>query len=90
MSQGEYGVAIKVETVRDILVTVGLGTSARRATAMLGISLALAYIARKPSGAFTEDGSIRPFKGISQDPEATYQHFLVVPVALAVATYVFS
>jgi hypothetical protein len=87
---GNYGIATKVETVRDILVTVGLGTSMRRATAMLGISLALAYVARKPEGAFAEDGSMRPFKLISQDPEATYQHFLVVPVAVAAATYVFS
>jgi hypothetical protein len=81
---GDYGVVTKVETVRDILVTVGLGTSARRAAAVLGVSLALAYVARLPSGAFAEDGKIRP------PQEATYQHFLVVPVALAAATFVLS
>jgi hypothetical protein len=81
---GDYGMVTKVESVRDILVTVGLGTSARRAAAVLGVSLALAYAARLPTGAFDEDGKIRP------PQEATYQHFLVVPVALAAATFVFS
>ena len=74
----------KVESLRDILVTVGLGSPVRRAAAVLGISLALAYVARLPTAAFAEDGSVRPLQ------EATYQHFLVVPVALAAATFVFS
>jgi hypothetical protein len=81
---GDYGMATKVESVRDILVTVGLGSPVRRAAAVLGISLGLAYVARLPSGAFAEDGKIRPLQ------EATFQHFLVVPVALAAATFVLS
>ena len=82
---GDYGVVTKVESVRDILVTVGLGSPVRRAAAVLGISLALAYVARLPTGAFAaEDGKMRPLQ------EATYQHFLVVPVALAAATFVLS
>ena len=81
---GDYGIVTKVESVRDILVTVGLGTSARRAAAVLGISLALAYVARLPTGAFAEDGKMHPLQ------EATYTHFLVVPVALAAATFALS
>jgi hypothetical protein len=91
MAQGDYGVVTSVKTVRDILVTVGLGTPTRRAAAVLGISLGLAYVARKPIGAFTEDGSMRPFKPIAPEhPDATYTHFLVVPVALAAATFALS
>ena len=88
---GQYGVVTSVQSVRDILVTVGPGTPMRRAAAVLGISLGLAYVARKPIGAFTEDGSMRPFKPIAPEhPDATYNHLLVVPVALAAATFVFS
>jgi hypothetical protein len=89
-TQIEYGTVTTVESVRDILVTVGLGTPLRRAATVLGISLALAYLGRMPDGAWDDEGEMRPFKLISQDPEATYNHFLVVPVALTAAVYLFS
>ena len=90
MAQIEYGTVTTVEDVRDILVTVGLGTPLRRAALALSVSLGLGYLGSKPSGAWDDEGNMRPFKLISQDPEATYNHFLVVPVAVTAAVYLFS
>ena len=52
----------------------------RRAMVVATLVSLGAYAAGLPKRAFDEDGNMRPFKGTSRSPEATYYHFLAVPV----------
>ena len=73
-----------IEGTRGVLVWMGLGTPMARgfvAGALVGVA---AYALGMPKQCFTEEGELRPFKGVSKDPHATYTHFLAVPVAAAV------
>ena len=74
-----------IEGLRGILVKVGSATPFARAFvvgSMIGVA---AYAAGLPRQAFTNEGEMRPFKGVSRSPEATYYHFLAVPVGSAAA-----
>ena len=72
---------------RDILVALGLRTPLSRAfvaSVLVGI---VAFTAGFPKSAFTEEGELRPQRGLSNDPQATDYHFLVVPLTAAFITY---
>tara|TARA_Y200000002_G_scaffold357252_1_gene339634 strand:+ start:216 stop:491 length:276 start_codon:yes stop_codon:yes gene_type:complete len=51
-----------------------------RAIAVATLVALGAYAAGLPKRCFDEDGNMRVFKGTSRSPEATYYHFLAVPV----------
>ena len=82
-----------VYTVNDwkgIMVKVGLGQPASRAFVIATLATGIAYITRMPQASFREDGSMKAFKLLSPEPDATLQHFLLVPVAAATAAYLFT
>ena len=75
---------------RGVMVYMGLGTPASRAFVAASLAGVLAYITKTPAAAFDDKGEMRPFKGISRAPTATYTHFLAVPVIAGAAAYVFT
>jgi len=76
--------------VRGVLVKMGLARPEARAfVAATAVGL-VTYALGLPARSFTEEGDLRPFKGTSASPHATYTHFLALPVAAGVATYVFT
>ena len=75
---------------RGGMVSMGLATPASRAFVVGTTAGILAYAMGYPKGAFDEEGNMRPFKLVSQSPEATQSHFLVVPLAAATAAYLFT
>ena len=59
-----------IEGTRGVLVWCGLGTPTSRgfvAGALVGVA---AYALGMPKQCFTEEGELRPFKGVSKDPHA--------------------
>ena len=79
-----------VYTVNDwkgIMVKVGLAQPSSRAFVIATLATGIAYVARMPQASFREDGSMKAFKLLSPEPDATMQHFLLVPVAVAAAIF---
>jgi hypothetical protein len=77
--------AVKVDGVRGVLVMCGLGTPFPRAFCAAALVGVLAYAFKLPRASFTEEGDMRPLKPLSNDPEATYAHFLSVPLSVGLA-----
>ena len=76
--------------VRGVLVKLGLAQPSSRAF-VIGITAAgLLYLAGRPKASFREDGTMKPLRWLSPEPDATYTHFLLVPVGAAVAGYLFT
>lgn len=80
----------EVNDVRGILVKLGLGKPAGRAFVVGTVAAGAAYIAGFPTASFREDGSMKPSKLVSPEPDATYTHFLLVPLIAAGAAYLFT
>jgi hypothetical protein len=81
---------MRVEGARGILVSIGLGQPAARAF-VAGTAVGLvAYALKMPSMAFDDDGEMRPLKGLSNAPTATYTHFLGVPLTAAILVSIFT
>ena len=78
-------------TTRQALSALGLGKPASRAF-VVGIgATALLYAVGYPKEAFLDDGSMRPFKPITPGPDGvTAKHFLVLPLGIATAAYLFT
>lgn len=75
---------------RGMLVKLGLSQPASRAFVVGCVAGGVAYALGLPKAAFRDDGSMRPSKVISVDPESTYTHFLLVPLIAATAGYLFT
>ena len=78
----------KVQGLKGILVLAGLGTPIARAFTAASVGGVALYATGTPSAAFDEEGEMRPFKLLSASPHATYQHFLLYPLAIGAAAYV--
>ena len=73
-----------------ILVALGLATPLKRAfvtSVLVGI---VAFTAGFPKIAFTEEGELRPQRGLSRDPQATNYHFLVTPLSAGLVVFLFT
>ena len=79
-----------IEGWQGVMVKAGLGTPKSRALAAAAVGALVAYGLKMPSSSFRRDGSARPWKAVSFDPEATHKHFLMVPVTAAVVAYLFT
>jgi len=79
-----------VDDWRGMMVRMGLGQPSARAFVAASITTGMAYIAKYPKAAFREDGSIKPLKGLSPDMDATSTHFLLLPVAVGTAVFLFT
>jgi len=75
---------------RGILVALGLRTPLKRAfvaSVLVGI---VAFTAGFPKSAFTEEGELRPQRGLTRDPQATNYHFLVTPLSAGLVVFLFT
>jgi len=79
-----------VDDVRGVLVKMKLGHPVSRAFTAAVIVGGVAFIAGLPKAAFRDNGSMRPYRRLSADPEATDAHFLLVPLVAATAVYLFT
>ena len=78
------------EGIRGTLGGLGLGKPSSRAF-VIGVTAAgLLYLAGRPKASFREDGTIKPCRLLSPEPDATMTHFLLFPVGAAVAGYLFT
>tara|TARA_B100001996_G_scaffold59641_1_gene42494 strand:- start:578 stop:844 length:267 start_codon:yes stop_codon:yes gene_type:complete len=79
-----------IDGLPGVLVYLGLGHPVQRAVTAGAVVAGIQYIVKKPVGAFDETGSIRPHRMFSVSPKATEAHFLMYPVAVATAIYLFT
>lgn len=79
-----------IEGWRGVAVSVGLGTPLARAITAGVITGTISYVAKYPSEAFRRDGSLRPHASLSMAPDATGKHFILMPLGVAVAVYLFT
>ena len=80
-----------VQDWRDVMVMFGLGQPAARAFVAGVGATALLYATGYPGEAFREDGGIKPLSLLSPGPDSVgAKHFLVLPVAIAGAVYLFT
>lgn len=75
---------------RGAMVALGLSNPVARAFVAGTACTGLAYLSGKPSDCFREDGSIKPFAPLSSELDATFTHFLVLPLTVATAVYLFT
>tara|TARA_B110001450_G_scaffold79668_1_gene75548 strand:- start:434 stop:691 length:258 start_codon:yes stop_codon:yes gene_type:complete len=79
-----------ITDTRGIMVYAGLASPAARAFVAGTIAGIGCYALGMPRAAFDDEGRMRPLSLVSASPEATLQHFLVVPVATAAAVFLFT
>ncbi|AUL80787.1 hypothetical protein [Pleurochrysis sp. endemic virus 1b] len=79
-----------VTDTRGAMVALGLGNPVTRAFVAGSIAAGVAYSSSFPQAAFREDGTIKPFKWVSPEPDATLTHFLLFPLVVAGATFLFT
>jgi len=78
-------------TVRDAMVTLGLGHPASRAFCAGTAATSVLYASGYPKDAFREDGSMRPFSLLTPGPDGvSSKHFLVLPIGITLAVYLFT
>ena len=68
-----------IEKAKIAMSYAGLAKPSSRFVCGVAFS-ALVVLAAKPRFAFRENGEMRPQKGASKDPDATYYHFFLVPL----------
>ena len=83
-----------VETATNLqgkLVSIGLSQPSTRGLVVGAAVGSVAYLAKFPKQAFREeDQSMKPFSLLSDDPEATPLHFLLLPTGAALAAFLFT
>lgn len=80
-----------IDGYKGIMVYLGLGSPLARAFVVGSGVAAIQYVTKTPGAAFDEDGAIRQWTMMSpKSPEATDQHFLILPIAIASAVYLFT
>jgi hypothetical protein len=80
----------EVEGARGLLVKMGLGEPKSRAFVAGGLAAAILFATTTPKAAFTDEGEMRPWSVLSPHPSATQVHFLVYPLGVAAAVYLFT
>lgn len=80
-----------IEGWRGIMVAAGLRTPSQRALTAFLVTGAVTYAMKYPKEAFRSDGTMRPASITgSRAGDATGRHFLLTPLAVASATFLFT
>ncbi len=78
-------------TLGQALVSLGLGKPISRAFVAGTVATSVLYASGYPKDAFRDDGSMRPFALLSPGPDGvTGKHFLVLPLGISLAVYLFT
>jgi hypothetical protein len=76
----------------EFLAWAGLGTPGKRAAAAFVIAAVIGYALKQPASAFTPDGQLRRFSigpNVDEENPTTQVPFVVMPVCVAAAAYIF-
>ena len=79
-----------IEGPMGVMVKLGLAKPAARGVTAAAIAAMAAYALKFPRESFRRDGTMKPFRPLSPAPDATTSHFLLVPVAVGTAAYLFT
>ena len=79
-----------IEGPMGVAVKLGLAKPASRGMCAAAIAAMAAYALKYPRQSFRRDGTMKPFKPLSPDPDATTTHFLLIPVAAGTIAYLFT
>jgi hypothetical protein len=81
-----------IEGWRGVMVAMGLGRPGQRAMTAAALAAAATYTMKFPRKAFRQDGSMRPLDSLSMAPDAASvsNHFLLTPLAVGAAVYLFT
>ena len=79
-----------IEGWRGVAVSLGLGTPVARAATAGVVAGTMCYIMKYPRDAFRGDGSMRPHASLSMANDATGKHFILTPLIVAGAVYLFT
>jgi hypothetical protein len=80
-----------IEGTRGLLVHYGLGTPAARAVSAAIVAGGVSYALRRPAHCFRRNGTMRPLAGLSPELDAAgYDHFLLIPVVVGTAAFLFT
>ena len=90
MQAGNATLFESIGGVRGTLVAAGLGQPLARGFVAGTCALGICYIGGMPNTAFREDGTMKPFKPLSMDADATNAHFLLVPLTVGLAAFLFT
>ena len=77
--------------VPEFLAWAGFGTPISRAAAAFVLTAGVSYATKLPRVAFTDDGQLKRFdvNPAARDEPVTQLHFVVLPVVVATAAYLF-
>ena len=80
-----------IEGWRGVMVAAGLGAPMSRALTAAMLTGVVSYSMKLPRRAFRSDGSLRPSVHTgSYAPDDTDMHFLLTPLAVGTAVYLFT
>ena len=79
-----------IEGPMGVMVKLGLGKPSARGCTAAAVAAMVAYALKFPQTSFRRDGTMKPFKPLSQAPDATTAHFLLIPVVAGTACYLFT
>lgn len=81
-----------IEGWRGVMVSIGLGHPMSRAVSAGIVTAGVTYALKFPSSAFRANGQMRPYRGLSsaRDGTSASQHFLLTPLAVGTAVYLFT
>ena len=77
---------------RGVCVAMGIGRPSQRALLAAVVTGVGTYALKYPRRAFREDGSMRPLQSLSMAPDAASlsSHYLLTPLAVGTAVYLFT
>ena len=79
-----------IEGWRGVMVAAGLASPTSRAFTAASVAGIAAYALKYPREAFREDGSMRPHYALSPTADATNTHFLLTPLLVGTAVFLFT
>lgn len=80
-----------IEGWRGVMVSMGLASPSKRALTAALMSGAVAYALKYPRDAFRPDGTMKPARTTgNRAADATDRHFLLTPLAVGAAVYLFT
>ena len=80
-----------IEGWRGVMVEIGLRTPSKRDLTAFLLTGAITYAMKYPKDAFRSDGTMRPARITgNRAGDATDRHFLLTPLAVASATFLFT
>lgn len=79
-----------IEGPRGMMVKLGLGSPGARAITSAALAATVAYAVGFPASSFNKDKSLKYWSLVKPGPDSTHAHFLVVPLVVGTAVFLFT